>query len=163
MPVVEVKKNGVWEEVAGVSGHTHTKDEIISFPTSLPANGGNADTLDGKHANEFAGAYNKLWANASPRSSFAAQTISVNGVGYDQYCIVFCRSTTTYFYSSVTFPVSGGSTMSLYFGDANYGTHRDVTGSDEYSIVFGGATLNGQKNQNNNLIPYAIYGIKGGV
>ena len=54
MPVVKVKKDGVWENVAGMSGHTHTKDEIIGFPTSLPANGGNADTLDGKHANEFA-------------------------------------------------------------------------------------------------------------
>ena len=34
--------------------HTHTKSEISDFPTSLPANGGNADTVDGKHANDFA-------------------------------------------------------------------------------------------------------------
>ena len=31
--------------------HTHTKSEITDFPTSLPANGGNADTVDGYHAN----------------------------------------------------------------------------------------------------------------
>lgn len=36
------------------SAHTHTKEQISNFPTSLPANGGNADTLDGKHASDFA-------------------------------------------------------------------------------------------------------------
>lgn len=54
MPVLKTYKNGAWVEVDGVSGHTHTKEEITNFPSSLPANGGNADTLDGKHANEFA-------------------------------------------------------------------------------------------------------------
>lgn len=36
------------------SSHTHTKSQISDFPTSLPANGGNADTVDGKHASDFA-------------------------------------------------------------------------------------------------------------
>lgn len=160
MPVVKVKKDGVWEDVAGISGHTHTKDEIISFPSSLPANGGNADTLDGMHASDFI-AFTKLWENASPRTSFAAQTVSVNASGYDQFCVVFCRSTTTYFYMSTIFQVGGGSTMSLYFGDAGLGTHRDITGSNSYNIVFGSATYNGARDQNTNLIPFAIYGIKG--
>lgn len=31
------------------SSHTHTKAQITDFPTSLPANGGNADTVDGYH------------------------------------------------------------------------------------------------------------------
>ena len=35
------------------SSHTHTKSEITDFPTSLPANGGNADTVDGYHAADF--------------------------------------------------------------------------------------------------------------
>lgn len=40
--------------------HTHSyndltdKPSIPVIPTSLPANGGNADTLDGKHASNFA-------------------------------------------------------------------------------------------------------------
>lgn len=38
MPVLKVKKDGVWEELGGTS----------------PMDGGNADTLDGKHASEFA-------------------------------------------------------------------------------------------------------------
>jgi hypothetical protein len=56
MSVLKVKKNGEWENVSGTSGHTHTKGDIIDFPSSLPANGGNADTLDGKHAEELASA-----------------------------------------------------------------------------------------------------------
>jgi hypothetical protein len=38
MPVLKVYKNGNWEELGGTS----------------PMNGGNADTLDGRHASEFA-------------------------------------------------------------------------------------------------------------
>lgn len=54
MPVLKTLKNGVWVPVSGMSEHTHTKDDITNFPASLPADGGNADTLEGKHANEFA-------------------------------------------------------------------------------------------------------------
>ena len=38
------------------SEHTHTVSEITDFPTSMPANGGNADTVDNKHASDFAAA-----------------------------------------------------------------------------------------------------------
>lgn len=37
--------------------HTHSYNDLNdkpAIPTSLPANGGNSDTVDGKHANEFA-------------------------------------------------------------------------------------------------------------
>lgn len=34
-------------------GHKHTKNEITDFPTSLPADGGNADTVDGKHYSDI--------------------------------------------------------------------------------------------------------------
>ena len=42
------------------SGHTHSKADITDFPASLPANGGNADTVDGLHANEIASNPNLL-------------------------------------------------------------------------------------------------------
>lgn len=42
MPVLKVKQNGEWKELGGTS----------------PMEGGNADTLDGKHASEFASAAN---------------------------------------------------------------------------------------------------------
>lgn len=54
MPVLKVKNNGIWEDVAGASGHTHKTSDITDFPSSLPADGGNADTLDGFHASDFA-------------------------------------------------------------------------------------------------------------
>ena len=41
------------------SVHTHTKSQITDFPASLPANGGNADTVDGKHATDLQN-YNNL-------------------------------------------------------------------------------------------------------
>ncbi|MDU6856081.1 MAG: hypothetical protein E6370_17380 [Clostridiales bacterium] len=52
--------DNTWQDVtpgnigAAVASHTHTKSQISDFPTSFPANGGNADTVDGKHASEFA-------------------------------------------------------------------------------------------------------------
>ncbi len=36
--------------------HKHTVSEITDFPSALPASGGNADTVDGKHAADFAAA-----------------------------------------------------------------------------------------------------------
>jgi hypothetical protein len=39
---------------AALENHKHKVNEITDFPTSLPANGGNADTVDGKHASDFA-------------------------------------------------------------------------------------------------------------
>ena len=35
------------------TGHTHTKSQITDFPTSLPANGGNADKVDNYHASDL--------------------------------------------------------------------------------------------------------------
>lgn len=35
------------------SSHTHTKSNITDFPSSMPANGGNADTIDNKHATDL--------------------------------------------------------------------------------------------------------------
>ncbi len=35
------------------SSHTHTATQIGGLPASLPANGGNADTVDNYHANDF--------------------------------------------------------------------------------------------------------------
>lgn len=32
MPVFKIKKDGNWQEVAGVSGHTHSVSQIVDFP-----------------------------------------------------------------------------------------------------------------------------------
>lgn len=41
-----------WNSKAS-SYHTHSKNQITDFPTSLPASGGDSDTVDGKHASDF--------------------------------------------------------------------------------------------------------------
>lgn len=44
---------------AAASGHVHSYNDLNdrpTIPTTLPANGGNADTVDGKHAADFAAA-----------------------------------------------------------------------------------------------------------
>ena len=64
MSVLKVKKDSVWEEVGGISGHTHTTTDITNFPSSLPADGGNADTVDGKHASDFAAATDMITAQS---------------------------------------------------------------------------------------------------
>lgn len=50
----EAARNGLAGKAA--ASHTHTKSQITDFPTSLPASGGNADTVDNKHASDFAAA-----------------------------------------------------------------------------------------------------------
>ncbi len=39
---------------AAAASHGHSYNDLSDKPTSLPANGGNADTVDGKHASDFA-------------------------------------------------------------------------------------------------------------
>lgn len=68
---VEIENIDVsWEGITGKpsvfppSEHTHTASQITGLPTALPANGGNADTVDGKHASDFiptSASCNKNW------------------------------------------------------------------------------------------------------
>lgn len=39
---------------AAEEDHVHNYNDLTNKPTSLPANGGNSDTVDGKHASDFA-------------------------------------------------------------------------------------------------------------
>ena len=52
--IEELKKSQSSSETAidgkADKGHKHTVSEITDFPSALPASGGNADTVDGKHA-----------------------------------------------------------------------------------------------------------------
>jgi len=45
--------------------HEHTKSDITDFPSSLPANGGNSDTVDNKH----------IWVGAEESRGTNANTI----------------------------------------------------------------------------------------
>ena len=48
----DTSKNPVQNKV--ITNALNTKANLTDIPTTLPANGGNADTLDGKHASDFA-------------------------------------------------------------------------------------------------------------
>jgi hypothetical protein len=75
-------------QVAGsyaAATHTHTKSQISDFPTSLPANGGNAETLGGHTASYFASttyadnaAFNEIMALHIRNGEEAYSTIEGN-------------------------------------------------------------------------------------
>ena len=50
-PQGEKGDTGTWDGT--IPDHEHTVSDITDFPTSLPANGGDADTVDGKHRYDF--------------------------------------------------------------------------------------------------------------
>lgn len=65
---------------AAAKSHTHTKSQITDFPASLPANGGNADTVDGKHASDFAAAGHTHTAADVGAATAADITAAVNAI-----------------------------------------------------------------------------------
>ena len=66
------------------SGHTHSKADITDFPASLPANGGNADTVDNFHADDFVNAtdFNHIQI---PSNVDVPAWIYENGKRYQRY------------------------------------------------------------------------------
>ena len=66
------------------SGHTHSKADITDFPASLPANGGNADTVDNLHADDFVNAtdFNNYQI---PNNTDVPAWIYANGKRYRRY------------------------------------------------------------------------------
>ena len=53
---ITINKNGILidDKQVATTNYVDNKIDNIDIPTSLPANGGNADTVDGKHADDFA-------------------------------------------------------------------------------------------------------------
>ena len=92
--------------------HTHKWTDITDRPTSLPANGGNADTVDGLHSYDFA-----------RRSEFIAGTDlnSINGFG------LFQTSTNSIATSEKHYPISEAGI--LIYGNAAYNSSCQIYGS----------------------------------
>jgi len=64
---------------AATSNHTHIKSQITNFPTALPANGGNADTVDGKHASDLQN-YNNLINKPTSMKNPNSLKINMSGI-----------------------------------------------------------------------------------
>lgn len=101
---------GTWDGT--IPDHEHTVSDITDFPTSLPANGGNADTLDGLHAGDFSQIINL--------GNTSTDTKTAIGIKY---------KTTTYWCSNWTdYPVGlyDGQGMIIAAHHNSYGTATGV-------------------------------------
>lgn len=96
-------------EITTTGGKLHDKDIATTdlIPTSLPANGGNADTLGNKHASDFANSYNddlmKFLNGQSGDIRTLVQQLPLGG---------YIFNTTMSELSGITFPIYGDGIMS---------------------------------------------------
>lgn len=104
--------------------HTHLWTDITNRPTALPANGGNADTVDNLHASSFAR------ADQAPDVDLN----TVNGQG-----IMACRANTTAT-AERHYPIQQAGT--LFYGTAAYNSANQIYGSFNSNrwFVRGGGT-----------------------
>ena len=91
--------------------HTHLWADITDRPTSLPANGGNADTVDNLHASSF----------ARTDQSSAVDLDTVNGKG-----IMTCSANVTAT-AERHYPIQQAGT--LFYGTAAYNSANQIYGS----------------------------------
>lgn len=101
----------------------------------------------------------KLWENASPTSTFYAQTVSLDLSGYDFVSVYYKNipSGAAYFSSGIV-PIGDRITMQYVSTSGSmYHRHGDVS---ESGIVFGAGQLNGEAS-NSAPVPLIIYGWKG--
>ena len=109
--------------------HTHLWTDITDRPTALPANGGNADTVDNLHASSFAR------ADQAPDVDLN----TVNGQG-----IMACRANTTAT-AERHYPIQQAGT--LFYGTAAYNSANQIYGSFNSNrwFVRGGGTSQTEK------------------
>ena len=101
----------------------------------------------------------KLWENASPTSTFYAQTVSLDLSGYDFVSVYYKNipSGAAYFSSGIV-PIGDRITMQYVSTSGSmYHRHGDVS---ESGISFSAGQLNGEAS-NSAPVPLSIYGWKG--
>lgn len=104
----------------------------------------------------------KLWENASRTSSFAAQTISLDLSAFDEVLVYSCLEGSRYNDYMVVSRCPVGETLLSHYQWADDGValHRNATtrtNGIEFNNAYHGGGLD-----NASVIPYRIYGIKGG-
>lgn len=76
--------------------HGHSASEIAGLPSALPANGGNADTVDGKHASDFASAGHKhTAADVGALTNIKIGTVTTGAAGSGAAATVSTSGTVT--------------------------------------------------------------------
>lgn len=153
MPLYEVNLNGITIEnvTPQFEAGWFPKDSVLPI-----SKGGTGKTTAEAALTALGGAsIKKLWTNASPSSSFAAQSISLNISGYS-YIAMLCNYTTGYpkrLLLSGLCPVETGYQAACVSPD----TIRTIEVESNTSVKIGG-TSNGNASE---LVPCYIIGIKG--
>lgn len=112
----------------------------------------------------------KLWENASPGSSFASQTVSIDLSEYDEIQVEFRNTSSSSYYSFNNFKKGKSSRHNTFAkqtsnNEDTFILDRPVT-MNENGVYFGGGSqkyLYGKSHSSNNgnAIPVRIWGIKG--
>ena len=101
-----------------------------------------------------------LWENASPNSAFAGQTINLDLSGYDHALIEFCLNPIAWqIKTSAWYRVDAGESI-VSVADGNPYTYLRGVTVNTNNVTFGTGRLGNTEN-NNNLVPLRIYGLKG--
>lgn len=135
----------------------------------------NADTLDGKHAEEFvnkdeAFSMSLLWENASPASGFPQQELTIDGLdAYEGVIIQFGSS-----WGCARFVLRSGGISVVSMANHIYTETTRIMAMDarnielrDNNILFIGVGFYKEMNSGNvgysdgTLVPYRVYGIKG--
>lgn len=101
-----------------------------------------------------------LWTNASPTSSFSAQTVSLDLSDYNVF-LLRCRTATTQTNCFISVCVKGNNVLN---GSYPFITQADnvsrIVDIDNSGFVFGAGRAGTNTSVNGDIIPYQIYGIK---
>ena len=111
--------------------HTHTKDDITDFPDSLPANGGNADTVDNKHSTDFSQNTVLTSLNQVDDPNLASGISSVEGVNIQftssilsVYCMLIVNKhrATPGYGTQIAIPYDNGLERGAFYRNCSAGT-----------------------------------------
>lgn len=176
VPVFDAANNGNCFAFFGTATDGLTSPKLIingelALGTALSiANGGTgATTAAGALANLGGVSMKSLWANASPTSDFAAQTILLNLNGYEYVLVRYLYSTGYQSQNQIAIVKVGGDAYLTFTGVVStniYLSQRTISvGSD--SVAFGApvyktyASTSNPTANNKYCIPVEIIGIKG--
>lgn len=120
---------------------------------------GNAYTLTPAKIGEIGQSVTLLWTNASPTSSFAAQTISLDLSSYSAVVVVCTYNTSTQRDVSNFCQVGRNGFVSLIWGDDNVCASRQIYTSTS-GVGFSSGYARGSTSNDGYMVPVYIYGIK---